>query len=258
MEDTFEYYIEEEDFHFKYAKGAPSVKGREFHDYNEFVFFIDGKARLISKNIQQHLERGSIIIIPQEHFHQFCITKPQSYVRCILGFSRTSEMSELICDVMDSVKVISAPEERLIGVFENVMEIIKSDLGRKEKVLFIRSSLIQLLVYFRQSCSEVIEKSTMLSPTVIGALGIIDEKYNKNLSVESVANLLYVSASSLSHKFRKELNISVYQYITKKRLMEAHKLIKAGETISHSAEKCGFSDYSCFYRLYKKYYKSTQ
>lgn len=252
----FEYYIAEEDIHFKYAKGEPSLKGREFHDYNELVFFIDGKSRLISKNIQQQLECGSIVIIPQEHFHQFCVTEPQNYVRCILGFGKKSELSELICNVLDTIKVISVPEERIVRVFENMIEIIKCDLGNKEKVLFIRSSLIQLLVYFRQNCGNVIEKGTSLSPTVSKALNIIDEKYNESLSVEDIANLLYISSSSLSHKFRSELNISVYQYISKKRLMEAHKLIKNGETLSRAAEKCGFSDYSCFYRLYKKYYKN--
>ena len=89
-----------------------------------------------------------------------------------------------------------------------------------------------------------------------GGYHMIDEKYSENLTVKSIAKLLYVSPSTLAHKFSKELNISVYRYITKKRLSAAHELIQNGESLTHAAFSCGFTDYSCFYRLYKKYYKN--
>ena len=38
MKKLFEYFIETDWFHLKYAKGEPAVKEQEFHDYNEFVF----------------------------------------------------------------------------------------------------------------------------------------------------------------------------------------------------------------------------
>ncbi len=255
MEKFFEYYIETDSFHLKYAKGEPAVKEQEFHDYNEFVFFIKGKSFLVSKNIQQELVPGSIIIIPKEHFHQFYVSEPENYVRCILGFRETSEFYKLIHDVMNMVKVITVPDEKVISVFDNLFGIVKSELPNEEKSLFIHASLIQLLIYVKHHTSKAISKSVRLSPVVNYALDIIDEKYTENLSVESIANLLHVSPSTLSHKFSKELNISVYQYITKKRLSVAHELIKQGESFKNAALGSGFNDYSCFYRLYKKYYK---
>ena len=255
MENLFEYYIETDNFHFKFAKGEPAVKEQEFHDYNEFVFFMKGKSFLVSKNIQQELVPGSIIIIPKEHFHQFCVSEPENYVRCILGFRETSELYKLVYEVMDMIKVIATPDENVISVFNNLIVIVKSELSDEEKSLFIRASLIQLLIYLKQHNSEIISKSVKLSPAVNYALDIINEKYTENLSVESIANQLYVSPSTLSHKFSKELKISVYQYITKKRLSVAHKLIWQGESLKNAALGSGFKDYSCFYRLYKKYYK---
>ena len=255
MEKNFEYFIETDTFHFKYAKGEPAVKEQEFHDYNEFIFFIDGSSFLSSKNIQQELAPGSIIIIPKEHFHQFFVSEPEKYVRCILGFRETSEFYKLVHEVMDMIKVIVTPGENVISVFDNLIRIVKSELSDEEKSLFIRASLIQLLIYLKHHTSEIISKSDNLSPVVKYALNIIDEKYAENLSVKSIANLLYVSPSTLSHKFSKELNISVYQYITKKRLSVAHKLIKQGKSLKNAAIGSGFNDYSCFYRLYRKYYK---
>ena len=257
MEKLFEYYIETDTFHFKYAKGEPAVKEQEFHDYNEFVMFISGKSFLNSKNIQQELTPGSIILIPKEHFHQFHVSEPEKYVRCILGFRETPEIYKLVHEVMDMIKVIVAPDENVVSVFDNLIAIVKSELSNEEKNLFIRASLIQLLIYLKHHTYEIISKSNNLSPVVNYALNIIDAKYAENLSVKSIAKQLYVSPSTLSHKFSKELNISVYQYITKKRLSVAHELITYGETFKSAALSSGFNDYSCFYRLYKKYYKKT-
>lgn len=255
MEKHFEYYFETDNFHFKYAKGEPMVKSREFHDYNEFIFFMKGNSFLVSKNIQEELVPGSIIIVPKEHFHQFYINHPENYVRCILGFCESPKINNLVCEVMDMVKVIISPDEKITSVFFNLIEIIKSNLEVSEKNMFIESSLIQLLIHLKQNTSDVLLKSVKLSPLVIRAINIIDEKYTDNLSVKTIADLLYVSPSTLAHKFSKELNISIYKYLTKKRLSVAHELIRKGEPLVSAATSSGFRDYSCFYRLYKKYYK---
>ncbi len=255
MENLFEYYMETDDFHFKYAKGNPAVKEREFHDYDEFVFFVQGNTYFISKDIQQKLVPGNIIMIPKEHFHQFCVSEPENYVRCILGFNETSEIRGLLSETMDTIKVIAVPKEDVLSVFENLIEVIKSDLSEEEKGLFIKASIVQLLIYFKKYDCDTISKSVNISQVVSKALGIIDEKFTQKLSLKDIAKSLYISESTLSHKFNKELNISVYHYITQKRLFFAHNLISHGETLTNAAFRSGFNDYSCFYRLYKKYYK---
>lgn len=257
MKELFAYQIDSEFIHLRYRKGSPSVTGQEFHDYNEFVLFIDGASRLISKDIQENLKKGSLILIPKGHFHQFDVSFPQSYTRCIFGFREASELHRIVCDVFDTVKIIEAPDKKTLTVFEDLIEIAKSNLPECEKLLFLQSALIQLLIHLKHSSTEAISKSINISPIVREALRIIDEGYTKPLSVQSVAKQLYVSPSTLAHKFSKELRISVYQYITKKRMALARQFIESGEPLTSAAAKCGFNDYSCFYRLYKKYGKNN-
>ncbi len=106
MIQLFEYHIKTVLFYFKYAKGEPAVKGQEFHDYSEFVFFISGSSFLISKNIQQELVPGSIVLIPNENFHQFCVKEPETYTRCILGFRESEELADLSAEIMNKIKVL--------------------------------------------------------------------------------------------------------------------------------------------------------
>lgn len=257
MEELFEYYLECEDFHFKYARGEPALKEQEFHDYNEFVFFIKGDALFISKNIQQKLSPENIVLIPKENFHQFFVKSPESYTRCVLGFRGIDGADELVRDVMDEVKILSNPDKKVVAVFENIIDAVKSNLPDNEKKLCVRATLIQLLIFLKMNPLTVTQ-NVHLSSIVSRALAIIDEKYAERLTVDIIAELLYVSPSTLSHKFTNELNISIYKYITKKRLSVAHSLIKGGESISNAAFKSGFCDYSCFYRLYKKYYSDKK
>jgi len=256
MKDLFEYYIENETFHFKYAKGEPTLKEREFHQYHEFVYFIDGNSYFISKNIQQELSPSSIILIPKEQFHQFFVSNPTAYTRCILGFRETGETSDLIREIFNEVKIIYEPNEKIVNLFGAITEVMKSELAEEEKILFIKASLIQLLVYFKQYSTSEITENINISPMIQKALDYIDENYTKKISIESIAKHLYISPSTLAHKFRKELNITIYQYISKKRVLYVQKLVKKGESYSEAAIKSGFSDYSCFYRIYKKYYKT--
>ena len=255
MEPLFEYYIESDKLHFKYAKGEPAVKDQEFHDYHEFVLFLGGNAFFISKYIQQDLTAGSLILIPKEQFHQFCVRQPENYLRCILKFRETPEIVGLIREVMNSVKIITATDTAVRSVFEHLMDIVKSRLSDEEKKLYLYSALLQLLIDIKRKPFTAISNNVNLSPIVRHALSIIDEKYAESLSVEQLAELLYVSPSTLAHKFSKELNISVYRYLTKKRLSAAHELIQQGEALTTAATLSGFRDYSCFYRLYKKYYQ---
>ncbi len=257
MENLFEYQIASECIHFKYIKGKPRIIGQEFHDYNEFILFLDGSSRLISKDIQQTLKKGSLILIPKGHFHQFDVTFPPKYTRCILGFREIPEINLLIREVFNTVKVITNPDPKILTAFEDMIAITKSNLQDAEKKLFLNAVLVQLIIHFKYTAIKVISENINISPVVREALRIIDDNFTNPLSVKSVAKLLYVSPSTIAHKFSEELHISVYQYITKKRMALARQYIENGEPLTSAATKSGFSDYSCFYRLYKKYYKNN-
>jgi len=254
MLPLFEYYVETEAFHLKYAKGAPALVGREFHDYCELVLFLGGTSRLVSKNIQLDLTPGSLVLIPQGQFHQFIVSEPETYTRCILAFHELPELAGLIDDVMTDIKVLSDPDMRIRNMFENGIHIVRTDLSNAEKQLFVKGMILQLLVLLKHYHSHAIHTNINISPEIRSALNIIDENFQKPLSVGQIAKELHVSPSTLSHKFSRELHISLYRYISKKRLSAAHERIRNGESLTSAALNSGFHDHSCFYRLYKKYY----
>lgn len=254
MNKLFEFYIEDYDIHMKYARGMPSVEGREFHDYNEIVLFLDGNAQFISKNIQLNLIEETLVIIPKESFHQFSVKTPESYERFILGFKNPDNIGSLIKDVMTDVSVISNPNSSILNIFHALIKVSKSNLNNTEKILSIRAGITALLIELKLFSGTQIEKHFLVSKQTKKALNYIDTHYAEDLSLNSIANYLNISVSSLSHGFKKDLNISVYKYLTEKRLSVTRQLIEKGKTLNEAAFLSGFKDYSSFFRLYKNHF----
>ena len=253
MEESFEYYFESKNIHLKYARSAPAVEGEEFHDYYELVVFLGGRVRFISTEIQQSLEVGNVVLIPKGCFHQF-IVSGNDYTRCILGFYQTEELNNLISSALTEVKIIERASPALKYLIEGLTEAAKWDIAENEKALYLRSAVVLLLTELKKTSTGIVNKNINISKIVHDAISIIDSSYAETLTVDTLAKRLCVSPSMLSHKFKKEMNVSVYKYVTKKRLSVARQLILSGVPITSAAAKCGFSDYSCFLRVYKNQY----
>ena len=255
MTGSFVHFFRSGQYHLKYAKGSPSLIGREFHDYHEILLFIEGSAQFISKNIQTTLSPGCVIFIPKEHFHQFIIADPDVYVRCILGFDDIPEFMPLISAVMSEILVITDPSDTILSVFHFLKQVFsKEDVSDEDKKLLLPAALTQLLMEQKHFANQSIGRRKTISDLTTQALSYIDVHFMDPLTVSSISKALYVSTSSLSYHFRNDLNLSIYAYITEKRLSEVRKHISKGLSISEAVTLCGFSDYSCFYRQYKKHY----
>ena len=254
MKNLFEYYIDAGFCRMKYAKGKPSALGREFHDYDEIVLFLDGDAQFISKNIKLKLSQGSIAVIPKENFHQFYMTEYDCYTRCVIDFRETDELRPLIREGMSEVAVIDHPSKTIRFIYERLMNLIVSDMPDSEKRLALRSALPMILLEQKMFGGKSIKKLIGSSTITQKALKYIDENYADELTLADIADKLNVSVSSLSHKFSNDLNISVYRYITEKRLSVARQHIEKGATLAEASEKSGFKDYSAFFRIFKNYY----
>lgn len=250
----FEYYLTAGSCHLKYAQGKPAVTGREFHTYDEIVLFLAGNAMLISENIQLRLTPGSIVLIPKEQFHQFVVTESEKYVRCILGFEEIPQLQELIRQTMTEMTVFPNPSEQMLSVFQTLIQATREKLTPTEQTVLLQSSVAQLLLNKKLFGGDTIRKYVTVSPLTQKALRYIDCNLTEELRLDTVAQALGVSVSSLCHRFRKEMSISVYRYISEKRLSAVRQCVQQGMTLGVAAERCGFKDYSGFFRLYKSYY----
>ena len=80
----------------------------------------------------------------------------------------------------------------------------------------------------------------------------IEQHYPERITVDDLARRFYVSNSSISHTFKQKMGVSLYRYITQRRLIAAKTLIAQKVPMEEIARRVGFADYSTFYRAFKQ------
>ncbi|EIW27601.1 helix-turn-helix transcriptional regulator, partial [Pelosinus fermentans] len=80
----------------------------------------------------------------------------------------------------------------------------------------------------------------------------INNHLGENLSLDHLASFFYTSKYHISHVFKDNMGISLHQYILKKRLQASKNGILSGIPFGELYHQYGFSDYTSFYRAFKK------
>lgn len=246
---NFDYRINSDPVRFKYAKGVSLRTGREFHPYHEIILFLGERAELFSDSGHTPVEANTLIVIPRETYHQLNIVgDPEAYHRCVIDFPDIPALQSLINGSITRLCVSKVSRE-IEFLFQKLINAANGTVDGETAALLLTSCLPILLSELPREGSDW---QSNLPPIAERCLSYIHRHLSEELSVERVARELNVSSSLLSHSFKREMNISFYQYVLKKRLTLAFQRIKEGEPAAFVAQGCGFRDYSNFYRQYKK------
>ncbi|MGP4039397.1 response regulator transcription factor [Gracilibacillus sp. D59] len=90
------------------------------------------------------------------------------------------------------------------------------------------------------------------------AMDYIDQHYDEELTLKEVAIQVHLNASYLSALFKEELQVTFSEYVTRKRIQEAKKLLLSTDlTIAEIAEKSGYQTSKYFIKLFKQYENTT-
>ncbi len=80
----------------------------------------------------------------------------------------------------------------------------------------------------------------------------LDENFDSQITIESVAKKFSISPSNLAHKFKDTVNVSFQRYVNFRRLMRAREMLKETKlSISEIAYSCGFGSVSQFNRVFR-------
>lgn len=250
METEFAHYIKTDEIIFKHARGMRDIIGREFHTFHEIYLFLGGEAQFITDRHKQTLTPGTLIIIPRESFHQFTSPCDTKYTRCVFNFGTVSELDGLIEQKLNGIRTLTLSRE-LLAQFNEVFAAAGKDPDSYESKIMAKALLARLLCTLK--AAPVTEAAfNTLHPLVYGALSYINAHVREPIGVADVAASLHISPSYLMRIFKSDLHISVYRYITEKRLILAAGEIEKGTPPTVAAELAGFGDYSGFFKLYKK------
>ncbi len=96
-------------------------------------------------------------------------------------------------------------------------------------------------------------KSDTEDSAVKRAVGILNQRYCEDLSLEQLAGEVYLNPSYLSRKLKEQLGVSFIKYITKLRMEKAIRLLKENPNIEQVAREIGYSNYKRFSDVFRTY-----
>lgn len=249
------------DLHF--GKVAPHV-----HDYYEFYLFLEGDAAIEIGERLMPLRRDTLALIPPGVMHHSVVAEDTDvpYRRFVFWVSRQFA-DRLLADSPDYAYLFqqAASGKRYLFSFPSgsfnlilskmirLLEEVKG--GRYGRAAFLTLCACDLILTMNRIVYEEEHRESEKEQDLLQALtSYIEQHPGEDLSLEALSSRFYVSRYYIAHLFRDSLGISVHQYITKKRLSGCRSAMLSGENITKVCESFGFSDYSVFYRAFKKEY----
>lgn len=97
------------------------------------------------------------------------------------------------------------------------------------------------------------EELKKYSDSIEKCLKIIEEKYDKNITLDEITKEVAVSKNYFCHLFKKEMGMSLWSYLTQVRLDKAKELLKNTDMKTYEiAFKVGYDNPSYFSKIFKK------
>lgn len=242
--------------------------GIHTHDFYEFYFFIAGNVSLAVGNNEYKLNIGDLIIIPPNTPHNPIINKSDKYYQRFVLWVSTDFCNKLIAESAGYGYIL---QQALVNkkyiyqfghiTFNSLQAKITSLIQEIHQNNYARTSMINLHVRdlvlslnrfaYENDHPDAIKETTDLYQNLVS---YIDTHITDELALEDLANQFYVSKYYISHLFKDKLGLSIHQYILKKRLNLFCDFMLEKNDINEAFALCGFSDYSSFYRAFKKEY----
>lgn len=253
---------------FHYCENRPVNTDVHYHDYYEVCCFLSGDIEYWIEGRIYRPKPGDILLINPSELHRHIVNKQTHTYERIVLWIRKDYLENLKFDIplsscfnSDNFEVSRhikpAPFMRtnvISELSELAGEFYSKEYGSK---LCAYSIFLRFMVELNRlalTVGENHEEESEQPSLVIEVLQYIGEHYSEELSLDILSQNFFVSKYHLSHEFSKSVGTSIYRYILLKRLLSARQLLLGGVTPSEAALRCGFKDYTSFFRAFKGEY----
>lgn len=234
------------------------------HDHHiELFLFLNGDVKYFTKKTSFKLKPGDFVMVPPGVWHRANTMTNKKYERVFINIkvSKIKELSTKKTDLFGcfipknnfaDVNVLKLTRDEQRSFINHCHQII-AELGRNDYGHDIRLNILQAQILlgvngaFKGKKWEDIKSE----PTRIQKiLDYIDAHVDQDLKLADIAQEFYLNPDYLNRYFHHEIGLSLHNYIRQVRLSKARYLLLNGESLSETAVKCGYQNYSSFIRAF--------
>ena len=238
------------------------------HDFYELYCLLSDSYIYHVENNQYELHPGSLILVRPGEIHWPEIPGEPRNIERIVVWLNPDFISSLSIFLPKTLGVLSdnLQEEHLIVPEERTYQVI---LGLLYSLLYEKNRadadsqylchliLSQLLIHISRVLNQRTrpqEKPEERYQEIMRIHEYINAHFRESLSVNGLAQMFFMDKNTMTRQFKRIVGMTPGDYIRRKRLESAHQLIRQGYSVQHAGYSSGFSDYSAFYRAFRRQY----
>lgn len=250
-------------FHLK--EKEPGNIGFHYHDFYKILIFISGSVNYIVEGKNYKLKPFDIVLVNRNEIHRPEVDAKQPYERVVFYISENylekhkTRQYDLKTCFEETVRQESCVARLPALLNTRVAEIVSKieENGRQERYagqLYANVLFMELMILLNRACMEgecSFRHEAVYNQKMIDLLQYINGHLCEDLSIDELAEHIYISKYHMMRQFKEETGYTIHQYITEKRVLRAKTMMQAGISATEACYACGFKDYSTFSRAFK-------
>lgn len=238
-----------------------------FHDFYECYLLLSGGIRYQIESASFSIQPGDLLLIGPNQLHRPLFTQTDKpYERLVLWLSRsfverlsTPETDLAACFSAQRLSANRLSAEQREAITRQFFAVLNATGGEQfGRDVLCNSLVTSLLVTLNRALAgrerALPRADIRVSPLVKTVSNYLDEHIAEAVSLDELSKTVFLSKYYLERVFRRETGVSIYQMLLQKRMILARNLMRAGTTLTTVAQKCGFSEYSGFYKAFRSEY----
>jgi len=273
-----DYFRPGEHVHIQLSTEYPDYIGTlHQHEFIEMVYIVSGTANHRIGDEVYPVKRGDLFIINMDTAHAFYCDTPSAEPFAAYDLLFTPEFFDQSLTGSNALEALNRsfmfyslfheqeeyhPYFSVSGssyqMFGELFHRIYMEYRGQEKgyLEIIRAYLLQLIItIFRMDDSGSRKSGSSRSQQAVHyILDYIRQNYAAPISVQELADRVYLSRDHVGRLFREQTGMTVTAMIQKVRVEQVCRLLQATDrTVADIAAACGFEDLKFFYRVFKKH-----
>ncbi len=238
-----------------------------YDDSMAITYLVRGKGSIFVENTRTEISEGDVVIVSPNEFHRTNFEGDPDHERLsVYVFPRLSEITGIERDMLFGIffdrklgrgNVIPSKVAEELGL-HRIFDAMKYPENGDEEIL-LQCRIVELLITLKRAL-PLAEKEVLPSKeskTTAEIIEYINEHLAEEISTATIADALFLNKSYLCREFKKNIGVTINQYVTKKRICTAISLMANGVGCTEACYRSGFGNYSSFYKYYKRYTDTT-
>lgn len=239
---------------YAYAEGVnDNMTQSHFHDFYELYYLLDGERMHMIEGEIYHFTAHDFVLFPPNVMHHSYGEQDVSFKRIVLYFMPDLIESEEIRNALSRKETLYMSESHMPTSILPLLQALDRELDVPGKYHdnFVKNQLNGLLLQMLRLDFQTARSIPKTRPSK--AVDYIHRHYPEDITVNQLAELLYVSPYHLCHEFKQATGKTINQYINTTRILHAQRLMQeTSYNITQISREVGFSNLTHFNRMFKK------